>query len=126
MSTPNHIGRKINRIRELKNMKQEALAKAMGVNQQTVSILENSEEINDEKLIEVAKALDVSVEAIKHFSEEAVLNIIGNTYHNSNVINGSAHNCNFNPLDKVIELYERLVLAEKEKVQHLDKLLKGK
>ena len=31
-----------------------------------------------------------------------------------------------NPLDKFVELYERLVLAEKEKVEYLEKLLKGK
>jgi hypothetical protein len=29
----------------------------------------------------------------------------------------------FNPLDKVVELYERLVLAEREKVEYLEKLL---
>lgn len=34
--------------------------------------------------------------------------------------------CNFNPLDKAIELYERLVLAEKEKGEYLKKILKGK
>jgi len=34
--------------------------------------------------------------------------------------------CNFNPLDKVVELYERLVQAEKDKVEYLEKLLKGK
>lgn len=123
----NHIGRKISRIRELKDMKQEALALAMGTNQQAISILENSEEIDDEKLTEVAKALGVSVHAIKNFSEEAVLNIIGNTLNDGSVItSGSAYNCNFNPLDKVIELYERLVSAEKEKVIFLEKLLKEK
>lgn len=127
LTKPNHIGRKISRIRELRDMKQDALALAMGTNQQTISMIENSEEIDDEKLKEVAIALGVSVEAIKNFSEEAVLNIIGNTYHDSNVVNGgTAHTCNFNPLDKVVELYERLVLAEREKVQYLDKLLKGK
>jgi len=126
LTKPNHIGRKISRIRELRDMKQDALALAMGTNQQTISIIENSEEIDDEKLKEVAIALGVSVEAIKNFSEEAVLNIIGNTLNEGSVINGSAYNCNFNPLDKVVELYERLVLAEREKVQYLDKLLKGK
>jgi transcriptional regulator with XRE-family HTH domain len=136
---PNHIGRKISRIRELKDMKQEALAQALGTNQQAVSIMENSETIDEEKLIEVAKALGVSVEAIKNFSEEAVLNIIGNTYHmdNSSAVH---YGCTFNPLDKLIEaheqqikLYERLVLAEKElvkaekeKVQYLEKLFKVK
>jgi transcriptional regulator with XRE-family HTH domain len=120
---PNHIGRKISRIRELRDMKQEALALALGTNQQAISIMENSETIEEEKLIEVAKALGVSVEAIKNFSEEAVLNIIGNTYHDSSVVNGNAFNCNFNPLDKVMELYERLVQAEKDKVAYLEKLM---
>ena len=36
---PKHIGRNIARLRELRGMKQEALAIAMGVNQQTISIM---------------------------------------------------------------------------------------
>ncbi|TCN58667.1 XRE family transcriptional regulator [Flavobacterium circumlabens] len=123
---PNHIGRKISRIRELRDMKQEALAQALGTNQQAVSIIESSETIDEDKLIEVAKALGVTAEAIKNFSEEAVLNIIGNTYHDSNVVNGNAYSCNFNPLDKMVELYERLVQAEKEKIEYLEKILKDK
>jgi transcriptional regulator with XRE-family HTH domain len=131
---PNHIGRKISRIRELKDMKQEALAQALGTNQQAVSIMENSETIDDEKLIAVAKALGVTVEAIKNFSEEAVFNYF-NTFNEA--VSGSnfgpQSTCTFNPLDKVVELYERLVLAEKElvkaekeKVEYLEKVLKGK
>ncbi|MFQ6600328.1 helix-turn-helix domain-containing protein [Flavobacterium sp. C3NV] len=126
LTKPNHIGRKISRIRELRDMKQEALAQALGTSQQTVSAIENSETIDEEKLQEIAKILGVTVEGIKNFSEEAVLNIIGNTLNDNSVINGNAYNCNFNPLDKVIELYERLVLAEKEKVEYLEKLLKEK
>ncbi|MEP6806716.1 MAG: helix-turn-helix transcriptional regulator, partial [Flavobacterium sp.] len=94
--------------------------------QQTVSAIENSETIDEEKLQEIAKILGVSVEGIKNFSEEAVLNIIGNTLNDGSVINGNAYNCNFNPLDKVVELYERLVQSEKEKVEYLEKLLKEK
>jgi transcriptional regulator with XRE-family HTH domain len=126
LTKPNHIGRKISRIRELRDMKQEALAQALGISQQTVSAIENSETIDDEKLHAIAEILGVSVEGIKNFSEEAVLNIIGNTYHDSNVVNGNAYSCNFNPLDKMVELFERLVLAEKEKVEYLERLLKGK
>jgi len=123
---PNHIGRKISRIRELRDMKQEALAQALGTNQQAISIMENSETIEEDKLIEVAKALGVSVEAIKNFSEEAVLNIIGNTVnnHDNATMNANVqYQPTFNPLDKVVELYERLVQAEKEKVAYLEKLL---
>lgn len=135
VTKPNHIGRKISRIRELKDMKQEALAQAMGTNQQAISIMENSETIEEEKLIEVAKALGVSVEAIKNFSEEGVFNYFNNFSDNS--INQGpigAHNvCHFNPLDKLMEsvdenkkLYERLLQAEKDKIEYLEKLLKAK
>jgi transcriptional regulator with XRE-family HTH domain len=123
----NHIGRKISRIRELKDMKQEALAQALGTSQQTVSAIENSETIDDEKLFEVAKALGVSPEAIKNFTEENMINYFNNFYDNStaNGINNPI-NCTFNPLDKVVELYERLVQVEKEKNEFLEKLLKEK
>jgi transcriptional regulator with XRE-family HTH domain len=123
---PYHIGRKISRIRELKDMKQEALAQALGMSQQTVSAMENSETIDEEKLAEVAKALGVTVEAIKNFSEEAVFNYFNNIYDNDfSYSNGAiqSNNCSFNPLDKVVELYERLVQAEKDKNEYLEKLL---
>lgn len=126
VTKPKHIGRNISRIRELKGMKQEALAIAIGVSQQSVSNIEASEIVDEEKLKAIAEVLGISVEAIKNFSEEAVLNIIGNTYNDSSVVNGNAYNCNFNPLDKVVELYERLVQAEKDKVEYLEKLLKAK
>jgi transcriptional regulator with XRE-family HTH domain len=126
---PYHIGRKISRIRELKDMKQEALAQAMGTNQQAISAIENSENIDEEKLKEVAKALGVTVEAIKNFSEENVINYFNTIYDNDfSYSNGAiqSNNCSFNPLDKVVELYERLVQAEKDKNEYLEKLLKGK
>ncbi|GIQ57993.1 transcriptional regulator [Flavobacterium collinsii] len=131
---PKHIGRNISRIRELKGMKQEALAIAIGVSQQSVSNLEASETIEATKLVEIAKVLGVTVEAIENFSEENVINYF-NTYYDTkdSVINAgnnsgehSNNYCTFNPLDKVVELYERLVQAEKEKNEYLEKLLKGK
>ncbi|MFZ0597568.1 MAG: helix-turn-helix transcriptional regulator [Flavobacterium sp.] len=135
LTKQNHIGRKISRIRELRDMKQEALAYEMGISQQTISAIENSETVDDEKLAEVAKALGVSVEAIKNFSDEAAINYFNTLYDHSN--NGSqgafANNCAFNPLDKMMELvdenkklYERLLQAEKDKFDYVDKLLNAK
>ena len=123
---PKHIGRNISRIRELRGMKQEALAQAIGTNQQAISGIEGSEEIDETKLANIAEALGVTVEAIKSFSEENVFNYF-NTFNES--VTGSFitnNSCNFNPLDKVVELYERLVQVEKEKNEYLEKLLKGK
>ena len=137
LTKQNHIGRKISRIRELRDMKQEALAQALGISQQTISAIENSETIEEERLIEVAKALGVTVEAIKNFSEELAINYF-NTFTDTkdsqmNFGNGNGHNCNFNPLDKLMEaveenkrLYERLLKAEQDKNEYLEKLLQGK
>ncbi|MCV9933358.1 helix-turn-helix transcriptional regulator [Flavobacterium sp. LS1R47] len=123
---PKHIGRNISRIRELRGIKQEMLADAIGVSQQSVSNIEASETIDKDKLIEIAKALGVTVEAIENFSDEGVINYF-NTFNEAvshSFVNNTA--CTFNPLDKVVELYERLVQAEKEKVEYLEKLLKEK
>ena len=127
--TNTHIGRKISRIRELRGIKQETLANDLGVSQQTVSRMEQSETIEDDVLEKVAGILGVTPEAIKNFSDEAVINIISNTFSdfkdNASAIN---HNCslNFNPIDKIVELYnekvsllERLLQAEKEKNEML-------
>jgi transcriptional regulator with XRE-family HTH domain len=125
---PKHIGRNISRIRELRGMKQEALANAIGVSQQSVSNIEGSETVDKEKLQAIAEVLGVSAEAIKNYSDETVLNVINNTFtsHDSSTINAINIQPNFNPLDKVVELYERLVQSEKDKVEYLEKLLKGK
>jgi len=119
-ATKNHIGKKISRIRELRGMKQEALATALGISQQAVSSIENSENIEDIKLQEIATALGVTPEAIKNFSEEAAINYFNNFNDSSE---GTFNNhCTFNPIDKVVELYERLLQAEKDKVAYLEKL----
>jgi len=127
---PGHIGRKISRIRELRGMKQEALAMALGVSQQTVSVIENSEALEDTKLKEVADALGVSADAIKSFSEEAIFSYFNSFNDNKGSIY-TGHNCTFNPLDKLVEayeenkqLYERLLQAEKDKVAYLEQLKK--
>lgn len=136
---PKHIGRNISRIRELRGMKQEALAFAIGVTQQTVSNIEGSETIDEEKLNAIAEVFGVSAEAIKEYSDEAVFNIIGNTYHNTSNDNSTMIPASlnfqptFNPLDKLVECYEEnkklyqlLVQAEKDKNEYLEKLLKLK
>lgn len=132
-----HVGRNISRIRELRGMKQEALAISIGISQQSVSNIEASETVDEERLQAIAEVLGVSAEAIKNYSDEAVFNIISNTFHNTSSDNSTliASSMNyqptFNPLDKLVEsfeenkkLYERLVLAEKEKNEYLEKLLK--
>jgi transcriptional regulator with XRE-family HTH domain len=126
-----HIGRKISKIRELRGMKQDALAALLGVSQQSISKIEQSADVEDLALDKIAVALGVTPEAIKNFNEDAVLNIINNTFtsHDTSTLNAINFQPTFNPIDKIVELYnekiallERLLQAEKEK----NEILKAK
>ena len=119
-----HIGRKVGRLREIRGIKQEAIAQELGVTQQAVSKLEQSEFIEDEVLEKIAKVLGVTSDAIKNFNEEAIVNIIVNSFSDfKDNASGINYNCdlNFNPIDKLVELYERLLQSEREKIE----ILKG-
>ncbi|MEZ2338553.1 helix-turn-helix domain-containing protein [Mucilaginibacter sp. RCC_168] len=119
-----NLGRKISKIRELRGMKQEALATLLGVSQQAISKIEQSDEVEDLALEKIAQALGVTAEGIKNFNEEAVFNIIGNNYHDNS--SSVQYQCTFNPIDKLIEvyeenkkLYEQLLQSEREKIEIL-------
>ncbi len=103
-------------------MKQETLAEELGISQQSVSHLEQSETIEDDKLEQIAKVLGVTKEAIENFSEEAVFNIMNNTFQD-NSSNNNNYLCTINPLEKIVELYERLLKSEQDKIEYLEKLL---
>lgn len=120
-----HIGRRICRIRELRGMKQEALAAELGISQQSISQIEKSEDVDHDTLMKISEALRVSPEGIRNFSEEAVFNIINNTFQDSSA-NNNNYFCTINPIEKMVELYERLLEAEKEKLKYLEELIKHK
>jgi len=119
-----HIGRKISKIRELKGMKQETLAHELGISQQAVSKIEQSADVDGEALEKISKILGVPADAIKNFNDDAVLNIISNTFtsQDTSTLNAINFQPSFNPIDKIVELYnekvallERLLQSEKEK-----------
>jgi len=120
-----HQGKNVKRFREMLGMKQDALALAMGDdwNQQKISLLEQREVLDPSILEQVANVLKINPEAIKNFGEESAINIFSNTFSDfKDNASASAMNyqCTFNPLDKVLELYERML---KEKDALIEKLL---
>lgn len=119
-----HQGRNIKRFREMLGIKQEGLALELGEdwNQRKISLLEQKEVVEQELLEQVAKVLKVPVEAIKNFDEEAAINVIGNNYHDNSTSNVNYH-CTFNPIDKIVELYDALVKSEKEKLELMQRIL---
>ncbi len=81
-------------------------------------------------LAQVAKALKVPKEAIQNFEESAAINIISNTFSEfKDIAIGSAMNyqCSFNTItiDKVVELFERMLKEKNEMIEKLGKLKKN-
>lgn len=112
----NHQGRNMQRIRIYLGIKQEVLAHELGLSQPQVSEIERLPVIETDLLKKIAFAIGVTPELIKKFDvERAIYNI--NSYKDSTVHSGDHGTQHINPLDKVIELYERLLQSEREKLE---------
>lgn len=125
-----HQGRNIKRFREMLGIKQEALAFELGDdwNQKKVSLLEQKEIVESDVLMQVAQILKIPAEAIENFDEEQAINIISNTASFDNCQQPAFFNNQptFNPLDKMVELYERMLKQQQEMIDKLEKLIQNK
>ena len=123
-----HVGRNLQRIRVYLGMKQEALAADLCVNQQVISKIEKQEEIEEGFLKRIAEVLGVSEEVIKDFDvEKTIFNINHHNYKDANISEGATTYAivqQINPLEKIVELYERLLKSEQDKIEILKKYMK--
>ena len=115
-----HTGRNVQRVRMYFGVKQEALAADLGITQQEVSKIEQQEEIDEEMLSQIANVLGVSSEVIRDFDVERAIYNINNSYNDATITEGStAVVLQINPIEKIVELYERLLKSEREKIELL-------
>jgi len=128
-----HQGRNVKRFREMLGVKQEALALDLGDewNQKKVSLLEQKDVIEEAILQKISEILHIPVEAFQNFDEEQAVNVIANTYSFQDfkdhaVASGFSYQPSFNPIDKMIELYERMIQQQKEMIDKLEKLMQNK
>lgn len=122
----NHTGPNVENIRILLGIDQEVLATGLGISKQEVSVIEKQEEVEEGLLLRIAEVLGVSSETIRNFDvEKAVYNI--NSYKDATISEGATATVyaalqQINPIEKIAELYERLLQSEREKIE----LLKNK
>lgn len=130
-----HQGANVSRIRKIVGMKQNVLAKELGVSQQFLSRLERQREIGKDYLEKIAAILKVTPEIIENMEESPVSVVIENNNFENGGIGyiGEVNELNQHPVEKIIELakestslYERMLANEKEKVALLEKLLNEK
>lgn len=119
----NH-GANVRRWREWRGINQDVLAEQIGVSQATFSGYEKKDKLEQEILEKIAKALDIPMEAITELNEGASINIFSGTWQDNSSANGYSQT--FNPIDKVVELYERLLKSEQDKNAILQEVLKDR
>lgn len=122
-ATKPHQGRNVKKIREMLGIKQMSLATSLGLSQQAISQLEQREILDAPLLEKVSTLLGVPEEAIKNLTDDTAINVIANTITNNDQSSVVNYYPSFNPIDKIVELYERLLALEKEKSELLQKLL---
>lgn len=141
-----HHGRNIRSTRIEKDMNQEGLSELVHLSQPAVSKYEKMKVIDDEMLQRFARALNVPFDYLKTLEEDAQTVVFEN-----NTVNDSEQNTggakinigtvksytedtdssndnrvnNFNPIDKITELYERLLKEKDEKYAALERRLQN-
>ncbi|MEA5127430.1 MAG: helix-turn-helix transcriptional regulator [Proteiniphilum sp.] len=125
-----HHGHAIRRYRHTLGIKQEALATDMGISQALVSFYEKKKVIEDDMVEKFAKALNVTPKLIKELEEDPVTVIIENnnieTNHGRGYVAVDNSTNHYNPIEKIVELCEKLLEKEQEKITLLEKLLQEK
>lgn len=120
------FGDKIRKIREIKGLKQESIAKELGLSVNQYGKLERNEaKLSLERLTQIAQALDVAVEEILAFDGETVY--FGNTnsiFNHFNIVSDSGVQNQGGLAQNEREHYEDKILMLKEKINLLEELIK--
>lgn len=111
------IGQKIQRVREIKGLKQISVAKSLEITQQRLSQIEQAEEINDKLLKKIAKALNTTCISIQDFEEGHPINS-PHTFPSDQGINSQK-----SITDKIIEIYEKLLQEKDKRIEFLQNQL---
>jgi len=114
-----NLGYNVKRLREILGIKQEVLALKMGITQTKLSRWESKEVLPDQILTIIADAMGIEKEVIKNY-KDGMISFRDFIAHDS--ATAIVYQTINNPIEKICELYERLLEAEKDK----NELLKNK
>lgn len=119
------LGKKVERIRKYRGIKQEYVAQRLSLSQQQYSKIEQQDEIEENLLAQIAEILGVTPEAIKNFDDERIIYYINSTHlhdfkievHDNTMTDnalGSINGQQFNSKEVISELIDRLVQSQIE------------
>ncbi len=111
-----HIGKNIAKTRELLGIKQESLAFSLKISQQTISKIEQTENLRENTVERIANALGVGTSMIYKYSDQLLIDFLKEAISETGLPKEQT-SMNLPILEKIIELYERLILLELEKAK---------
>jgi transcriptional regulator with XRE-family HTH domain len=114
-----NIGQNIRRIREIKHLKQEAVAESLGMSVTAYGNIERGDaDVNFSRLGEIAKALDVTEEDIVTFGSTVYNNTVNN--HDTVSFTGQSSSIAFNntyTIDKTV--FDKLLKDKDDEIAFL-------
>lgn len=128
--TDGKIGKNIKQIREILGMSRTEVALRADMSAGTLAKIEQGMSVDDKILDKIAAAMEVPTELLRNYDHENTVNYIisNNTFEGeADALIGSKNDDNriFNPIEKVTELYERLLEEQKKNMQReIDELRK--
>ncbi|MCK6649034.1 MAG: helix-turn-helix transcriptional regulator [Bacteroidia bacterium] len=116
------LGLKIKKVRELKGYSQEYISTQLGITQNSYSKIERGEtKLNVNKLMDICKILEIDINTLLNFDEKMIFN---NCTQSGNF--GENNTFVFNTIDKIQELYEKIIQSKDEEIARLNSMLKNK
>ena len=110
------IGYKIRKVRKIKGLSQQYVAKKLGISQAAYSSIESGKtNVNEKKLECIAAAIDVEPDVIKNFNEQVVFNsCTQSSFSNTDYINS---------LEKIQKVYKKLLKEKDARIKVLEQLV---
>lgn len=133
-----HHGNNVRLARTWKKVTQEDLADRLNMYQGEISKLEGQEEIQDNMLEKISKALDVSVDFLKEFEPEGTIynfnfnnqqdsvKVIAEENTKDTVLQGQGEQNNnitnhYYPIEDIKSLYDKLLFEKDKLIERLEK-----
>ncbi|MFB9840887.1 helix-turn-helix domain-containing protein [Mucilaginibacter ginsenosidivorans] len=112
-----HLGNNIARLRNFRRIPQKEMAAKLRMTQQAYSAVENKAEIDEDLLEKIAEVLDFPVQAVRELDAHSVLSI------NQQGGNAGSVFYQYNPNEKIQELYERLLKEKDDIIKSKDEVI---
>ena len=119
-----HLGNNIAKLRGFRRLPQKDIAHTLNMSQQEYSKIEGKAQIDDDLLERIAAVIDFPAELIRELDSNVTNQSFNQQGGNSGNITTEVFN-QYNPTDKIVELYEKLLKEKDDIIEMFKQQLKA-